>query len=449
MDKREAEAVEFKRSTTYLREGIISLCSMLNRNKKGIVIFGVREDGEICGQEVGKQTLSDISQEIELNLKPIPEVSINVESFDGKDVIRVGVSGSDTPYQAYGRYYDKVDDSYTVMDPVSLWKFFDSKRKTYSRWEKQPTYFDEEYVNEELLLQYIHDANDRGRLNYVFSNANDALSKLNLISSDGLLNNAGYFLFGKNGPVLLKEVTYPTDERRSFSDMKQFKGNILECIDEGLKYIKDSIHYKEQVIDSRRLVIPEIPIEAIREILINSFVHCHYHEGDCIEISITSSKIRIYNPGGILDNINPLDFSSGKTGCKIRNPLIASVLYKNGMVEARGLGFDRAFKLCADNNIEYEYNNDENGFTFIFKRSLSVINKEQKFVNTRANPVDRKLIKLLTDNPYASLAELAKKTDRSVATIHRHLSKLVLDGKIERKGSRKTGCWQVTALSRQ
>ena len=88
-----------------------------------------------------------------------------------------------------------------------------------------------------LLIQYIRDANDTGRLNYVYRNPMEALMKLGLISKEGFLNNAGYFLFGNDGPVLLKEVIYPTDERKTFTDLKQFRGNILECINEGMKYI--------------------------------------------------------------------------------------------------------------------------------------------------------------------------------------------------------------------
>ena len=43
MEKRESETVEFKKSTSELKEGIISLCSMLNKHKKGFLYFGWRE----------------------------------------------------------------------------------------------------------------------------------------------------------------------------------------------------------------------------------------------------------------------------------------------------------------------------------------------------------------------------------------------------------------------
>ena len=273
MDLRESETLEFKKSTAQLKEGVISLCAMLNKHTKGCVIFGIKDDGSICGQEIGKKTTSDISHEIRSNLKPIPNVSITIESLEGKSLIKVEAYGDDTPYSAYGRYYTRVDDSDMLMDSRQLWKFFESKDRTYSKWEEETSSHGVEQINEDLLIQYIRDANDTGRLNYVYRNPPDALSRLNLINDGGYLNNAGYYLFGDDGPVLLKEVIYPTDERTSFTDLKQFRGNIFECINEGMKYVQNNIHYHSEIVGAKREETPEIPIAALREIIINSFAH--------------------------------------------------------------------------------------------------------------------------------------------------------------------------------
>ena len=41
MEKRESETIEFKKSTSELKEGVISLASMLNKNGWGILYFAV------------------------------------------------------------------------------------------------------------------------------------------------------------------------------------------------------------------------------------------------------------------------------------------------------------------------------------------------------------------------------------------------------------------------
>ena len=445
METRESETIEFKKSTTQLKEAVISICAMLNKHEKGTVYFGIKDDGSVCGQEIGKKTTSDISHEIRNNLKPLPVIDISTIKVEDKDVIVIKANGDDTPYSAYGRYYIRVDDADVYMDSKLLWKFFESKDKTYSKWEEEATPYGIERINEEQLIQYIREANETGRLNYVYRNPLEALGKLNLINEDGFLNNAGYFLFGNDGPVMFKEVIYPTDERINFTDLKQFHGNIFECINEGMRYIQNNIHYAAEIVGAKRIETPEIPVKAVREIVINAFAHCRYQKGDYNEISITKSKIRIYNPGGILNDVSPVDFANGRIGSKIRNPLIATVLFKNGLIDAFGTGFDRTFKVCAESNVEYEYKNDEFGFTFIFKRTEGEMpnDKINDKKNDKIKSFDNEIIKMLKDNAYMTIPELANKLQKSEATIHRHLNALSDMGIIERIGSRKTGFWKV------
>ncbi|MFK3576680.1 putative DNA binding domain-containing protein [Bifidobacterium thermacidophilum] len=444
MFSRESETVEFKKTTSQLKEGIISLCAMLNKHGRGIVYFGVKDDGSIVGQDVGKKTTADISHEIRTNLKPLPEINIEIHNVNDKAVIAVQAEGMDTPYSAYGRYYTRVDDADTYMDSNQLLRFFESKDTTYSKWEEQPSGFSIDTVNEDLLIQYIRAANDAGRMHYIFNNASEALNKLNLITDDGQLNNAGHYLFGNDGPVLLKEVMYPTDDRREFADLKQYRGNILECIQEGMRYIENNIRYSARIDGLHRTEMPEIPIRAIREIIVNSFAHCRYQKGDSNAITITRSRVTIYNPGGLLHGTEPRDFASGRIGSKIRNPLIASVLFKNGMIDAFGTGFDRTFKECAENGVEYSYRNDEFGFTFTFTRKHVEANRTiPSDSKSLANDTDKIIMDLISKDQYITTTELAKTLGVSRPTIARHIKSLTEHGVLERVGSRKSGYWAI------
>lgn len=66
----ETESIEFKKSTSELKEGIISLSSMLNKNGYGTLYFGVKDNGDIVGQQIGDRTLREISQAIGNYIKP-------------------------------------------------------------------------------------------------------------------------------------------------------------------------------------------------------------------------------------------------------------------------------------------------------------------------------------------------------------------------------------------
>ena len=47
----ESETLEFKKSTSELNAGIISLASMLNKHGEGTLYFGVKNNGDVIGQK--------------------------------------------------------------------------------------------------------------------------------------------------------------------------------------------------------------------------------------------------------------------------------------------------------------------------------------------------------------------------------------------------------------
>lgn len=54
LEKRENEKLEFKKSTSELKQAIISLSSMLNKNNYGLLYFGVNNEGEIVDNKSEK-----------------------------------------------------------------------------------------------------------------------------------------------------------------------------------------------------------------------------------------------------------------------------------------------------------------------------------------------------------------------------------------------------------
>lgn len=106
----ETEIIEFKKTTGELKEGIISLASMLNKHGHGTLYFGVNDNGTIRGQEIGKETLRDISRGISEAIKPQIIPTISAEFIDDKNIIKVVVNGAEKPYSAYGKYYIRTAD---------------------------------------------------------------------------------------------------------------------------------------------------------------------------------------------------------------------------------------------------------------------------------------------------------------------------------------------------
>ena len=456
---RENETIEFKKSTSELKESVISLSSMLNKSGKGTLYFGIDNKGVVVGQTIGKDTTSDIVNAIKNHLNPFVNPTISIEKYDNLSVIKVEATGSDTPYSAYGRYYKRCDDQDLVMTQDELEYCFNNKELSYTTWEKTLTPFEASDVDEELLIRFVDKANESHRLNYRYKSVEDTMTKLGLME-DGKLNNAGFILFSKNKPLLVKFAKFATDDRITFIDNRHFQGNIFECIEEAYNYILSSINYNAKIEGLERTEKPEIPLEAIREIVVNSFVHMKVTDGDYNEITISPHYVRIYNPGTIVLNKDPKEFAEGRIGSKPRNPLIALALYKNEMIEMFGTGFQRVFDSCKHNDVKYSYRNEGFGFSFIFERKNTSLIDNNDRVNDKVNDrVKYNIGGKLSDNITKSTLEIynyirkeveinnaeqiAKTLGKSVITIHRGLKVLNELGLVERVGSCKTGFWKV------
>src|SRR3989304_2474961 len=60
----ESEVLEFKSSTGSISSGMQTLCAFLNSNHGGTVVFGVKDNGQLVGQEVTDKTRKEIAGEL-------------------------------------------------------------------------------------------------------------------------------------------------------------------------------------------------------------------------------------------------------------------------------------------------------------------------------------------------------------------------------------------------
>ena len=70
-------------------------------------------------------------------------------------------------------------------------------------------------------------------------------------------------------------------------------------------------------------------------------------------------------------------------------------------------------------------------------------NKVQNKVQNKISSESDYILLLIKENPSITQEEIAKKAEKSMRSTKYLMKKLLLEGKIERKGSRKTGVWLV------
>ncbi len=437
---KETEFIEFKKSTSEIKEGIISIASILNKHKKGNLYFGVKDNGDVIGQDVGKDTERKLSRSISDNIKPDIWYEITTRhSDDGKSFIEIAFNGSNTPYSAYGKYYERFADEDKQISDIELEKLFNERQKNYSEWESSDS--DETIldVDETLLKKEIVAGNESGRIKYAYTDATSVLSKLGLFDSkSGFLTNAGSALFSKNHPILMKSAIYATPTKETFIKLNHFEGNIFECIDEGITFILSALDWNI-VIDgnAKRKEEPEIPQAAIREMVVNAFAHGCYFSNTSFTIEVFSDKVMIYSPGFFPVGFKPEDFAENSAEPIMLNPKIVNVLFKCSIIESFGTGYERTFALCKSAGIKYEYENTKTGFRFIFYRPHGHENVYEMSKSEKA------VYDLLKKCDYLTNEQLAKEIGKSAKTVYRAVKALKQNGYIVREGTANSGYWKI------
>lgn len=439
----ETEKIEYKKSTGELKEAIISISSILNKHNEGQVYFGIKPNGTIIKNEISEKTLRDISKTISENIKPTIVPIIQIINVDGIDIIEVVFSGQEMPYSAYGRYYVRTADEDRLLSPRELERIISDKN--YSRtWELMKTEYTIDDIDKDAFKNFYAEAIKSGRLVENNYNLENILRKLQLLDGDKL-TNAGYYLFAKNKPVELKMGIFATDEKLNFLDIKSSRDNIYNLIKEAQLYVGRNMRWEGKIENSLRIEKPEIPTEALREVIVNGFAHAQYGSNMNHELDIFPSNISFFSPGEYISGFAPDEYIQQNVPSVIRNKIITRVLYMCRALEQFGSGFKRINQFCKDNNVDFTYENSKAGFTFIFNRIIKnqVENKELEKSDLSLSQIELMVLEFIKINPEITQKDIALKISKDIRTVKRVMSKLKDLNYIEREGSDKLGYWKI------
>ena len=446
--RKETETIEFKKSTSELKEAIISIVSMLNKYGNGKVLFGIKPNGDVVKNQVSESTLRDVSRKIYESIEPRIYPIVETVIIDDVEVIEVNVTGTEQPYSAFGRYYIRTADEDRELGTNELKRILENQSYKES-WEQQLTEYGIKDVDQKSLKAFYDTSIKSGRLQDDEYTPERILTKLGLYKNNQL-TNAGYVMFSDKSPVTLKMAIFATDEKLTFLDINTVEDNIFNLIQTAQIYVEKNIRWTAEIIDFTRVELPEIPTEALREIIVNSFAHAQYSSNSNHEIRIHPSKIVIYSPGAFNNEYSPKDYIESNLPSIIRNETITRVLYMCKAIEQFGSGFKRVDSLCEDFNVEYTYKMLKTGFEFTFLRQRIDNNMEAKPKKVVERVKEGALsqgaittLNLLRENPSYTRDDLAKIMSKHVRTIQRYLDELSDNGYVMRVGAKKKGIWEI------
>lgn len=125
----ESETMELKKSLSELKEGLVSIAAILNKQGAGELWFGVAANGQATGLTVTDKTMRDLSQSIGAHIEPRIYPKIETQLLSGKTCIRIRFEGQDSPYFAHGRAYMRVADEDRQLSAKALEKYILDKHR--------------------------------------------------------------------------------------------------------------------------------------------------------------------------------------------------------------------------------------------------------------------------------------------------------------------------------
>jgi ATP-dependent DNA helicase RecG len=369
-----------------------------------------------------KKLMDEIPNKIKNNMGITAEVNLLQE--DGKHYIEIVVLPYSVPISLRGRYYYRSGSVKQELTGASLNEFL-LKRSglTWDEVTEPRATFDD--IDEKSFRMYLEMSKEKDRLPDVEGLTMEEIFDKLRLTKNGELTRAGIILFGKDPRrfstnAFVKIGRFKGDADLRFQDVEE--GNlilllksVLEQLDH--KYLTRSIEFKGML----RLEHSEYPIPALREMLLNALVHRTYM-GSFTQIRVYDDKITIWNDGALPEGIT-LESLKHVHSSHPRNPLIADVCFKGGLIDSWGRGTGRIIDTFKEAGLpEPELTERDGGFLVtLFKDNLT----EEQLMKLGLNARQVKAVSYMKEKGKITNAEYQEINNVSKRTATNDLTELV------------------------
>lgn len=379
IEQGEGPALEFKRSTGELKEAMQTLCAFLN-GSGGTVLFGVRPDGTIEGQQVTDKTLREVAQIADRFEPPIHLEMHRVSVGRGRQVLVLAVKGTSdsVPFTFEGRPYERVGSTTRRMSQERYEKLLLERAHARRRWENQAAVgVSLKDLDREEILRTRELAIQQGRISAgTSSKIEDILDRLGL-RQDGVLTQAAQVLYGTRflpdyPQCMLKMGRFRgTDVTGEIVDNRQEHLNVFAMVREAMAFLERTLPLgarfpKGKIFREDRFPIPP---EALREILLNAVMHREYSDpGGYVAIAVFDDRVEIRSYGRLPAGLTPAMLTRTHLS-RLRNVLIAETFHRTGAVEIWGRGTNRVIAACRAHGIPTPRFEEKQGFLVVTFRA--------------------------------------------------------------------------------
>ena len=377
----ESKNVEYKVTLPDKSEKYMKTIVAFANTQGGKLVVGIDDKThEIVGveNEILFQVMDGIANAVSDSCMPQIIPDIEPQTVDGKTVIVVSVeAGKNRPY--YLKSKGKENGTYIRVAGTSRQAFPEKIRELEMEgarisWDELTCvgYPVSENATEKLCRDIEsfrekagmteHSVKKEQLINWKILKQSEgqvmATNAYGLLTSD-------YFPFSKTQCAVFKGT-----DRAVFLDKREFTGPIYAQIESAVDFVLRNIRLGARIDGLVRKEKYELPLEAIREMIINAHCHRNLLDESCIQVAVYDDRLEVTSPGGLYNGLTYEEVMNGHS--KIRNKAIANIFSQMGLVEAWGSGIKRILNAAKEYGLlEPKFQEFDNMFRVeLFRDSL-------------------------------------------------------------------------------
>lgn len=432
----ESKNIEFKielPSSNILAKTVIAF----SNTGGGKLIIGISDKGEIIGLkesvdifELQDKIASIVYETCYPNILP----DIYTTTINGAVLLVIEIfRGNLLPY--YLKHQGKNDGVYIRVGATnrkaSYENIIELERQRFNKG------FDQE-INKSILFENLDISAISKRFKDIGKDFDQTVMKnLKLIyEENGKIypTNGLLILLGMFEHVIIKCSRFKGVTMDVFLDRKEYKNDLFTQLENAENFIKNHISLSSEIKGLQREDKYEIPIQAIREALVNAVIHRDYSNfGRDVKIGVYDDMVNIVSPGGFPSTITQEDILEGRS--EIRNKVIARVFKELNYIEQWGSGIRRIKSSCKNVGLLEPDIIEKGDFVDVslYRGLLSINSKNGGFSDL--NEQESKIIDFLNTRD----GKIKTKDVKNILNVEERRAREVLKGLVDRQFIIKKG----------
>ena len=239
-------------------------------------------------------------------------------------------------------------------------------------------------------------------------------------------------------------------ETVSFNEFRRFP--LLKALDWLETNFRPYNPEREVQIGLFRVPVPKVDMGAFREAIANALVHRDYHQLGAVHVRLDDWGLTVSNPGGLVEGVTLDNLLT--TEPRPRNPALADVMKRIGIVERSGRGVDKIYRgMLRFGRPEPDYSRTDGNNVVL---QLATVDADEVFLklvveqesqqNGLALPIDSLIVLgALREQKRLGIEELSSHIHRDSVQARRTLEKLVEAGLVQAHGNTRSRSYTLSA----